>query len=633
MSSPIGSSGDVGSIYQTPSQAELDEADIEQVEDPNILSQFSDTVEQALPLDPLGLGDVIQDVAAPVLALPDPSAVLASEQQVGAFMQQVSSSAGAMMANFVSGLSPTLQAQLAVNKTNGGVQNLNSAIKMQAKLDALINAGLSVIPSAPPPDYSNLFQLKGPAPLNGAVPANLTQAQQFINQTLSVSRAAQIMGKEVAAVAPDNVNPDSYSQFLAFVSMAIHNLQSYMDSVAQSDLKGNVGQATDAGSDRQQVNQAKADKAKEEAGGGIMGFLSSILSIAGLMDILSAIWQMPIPGFTELLKLSADILEPIPMVGPFAKVMAENPGQAMLILILICVQVNAVIMLGPVGIAMIAAQIAVLMVVMQSLGGGNIGPVMDDLPGELGDTFGPLTESFDLESFLSGELPLIGDGPIWLAELLAPIPLVGDIAAWGAENQGAMALVLLISLVSICFAPILMPVLLVVMMFAMGDAGEIPIVGALFADPELQRTTAADRKERNAVATANSIGKATQKVAEDSGASEDTAKLISMIMKLIAMLMNLKSAAQGGTVGPISMSEIMGVVGELTKMGIGGEAFKQAEAAGATGDMQGMFDQLNQGFGLNELTPATMATTLQGALDGYVMGPDTGAYNMDLSQT
>jgi hypothetical protein len=607
------------------------------------------------------------DPSSPDLPASDENAAAASEQQVKNMQNIMQQLATGNAKDIIKQLNipPELKAALlrGGDSAEQAVQILSGQLSGKAQMEALAQLGLKTVPVMDGLSPSS-FGFPSPGPVDPLAPLGRQQAQLAMNQMDSTAKAAQIVGAEAKNGTPGG---DSLAAFLATISKAIQDLQQFLGSVQQADLKGNLGQSTEAGGDAGQVAEAKREeaekKAKEQAGGGLFGGLSGLLGgipiIGDLLggaqgggmfgDMFSGMGNIPIVG--DLMDSLGGMLEGIPIIGDLFKGLGGEDGLGGMLGGI--VSMALMVMLFPISLLLMGGM----------MGGGQAGAEMaEEGTGEVQEkksksknAGGPdaaakgaeasataSKEAVDKDKKVEknesksdgggllgglfggggGDIPIIGDMLKGFTDLFSGIPIIGDLI--GGDNPMGMLLMGVL-----CIAcPVMIPVLLLLGVVGGGEGGNIPIIGDLLGgDGGLgglfgaggDKSSKDAKAAGNAVATSEAYGTATKQLLEDSGVSEDNAQLVAQIQKLISMLVSLKAAAQGGDISAIPTDQIMSIVEELSAKGIGGDSFKQAIALGQSGDAQGMINAISKGLPTN---PADIASLMSKGSAGLVSNAD-----------
>ncbi|MDP1836488.1 MAG: hypothetical protein Q8K75_11265 [Chlamydiales bacterium] len=730
MSSPIGGGGDVSQVYQ-PAVADTD--DLGQIfTDGRAAELQGDSISKSTEMDKQ-IKSLSEDSSSPKLFPSNEQANTASKEQVKDLQQTIKNLAGGDVQAFLQGLPP--EVQQAIKEGNPDAQMLLGNVQGQKQLEALASLGLQTVP-----DVSNLnlkgTTFPGPGPIDSTAPLGDQMAQILSNQVDSSGKAMQMAGAEAAALPPGTPGGDSLAAFLSSISGAISKLQEYLGTVQQADLKGNAGQAVDAGSDRGQLAQSAAAEKKESGGGGLFGGLGDMLGgipiigdllggggggLGGLTDMFSGIpiigdllgggggggigdmfsglmgGDVPILG--DMLKGLADMTSGIPIIGDLMKTLGDNPMMAVVGAVTFVAVTAMAMCTGPFAPLIGAGAAALVMGGMGMMSGeGGMGdmfkdiPILGDLMGSLGGIMGggggsSKSSSSDEEGASSGggtggdmlgglmgggggtggdmlggimgggggssstgegssgggssssssgdsggggmlgglmggggggggggdggmlggilpsELPLVGGMVSGVTDMFSGIPLIGGVADWVGDNQGAALLTGVLSVVAFPFAPLLTPLIGMGMMGLTGGMDQIPILGDLLGGDMLGgimggggSSDKAAQQSGQSNAVADAYGSTAQKIAEESGVSEENSEIVGQLQKLISMLVAIKAAAAGGGTPTIPTDQMLAIVQDLSAQGVGGAAFQQAIAAGQSGDSAGMVNALSQGF-------------------------------------
>lgn len=577
------------------------------------------------------------DSDSPQLPPADPEALAVSQQQMAKLHKMKSTLVEQKMSGLLASLPPDLQAayQLGMQEASRDQQIQGAKIQSQQQIEAMASLGLESIADSSSYDYSTL-SFPPPGKIEATDPFEKQQAQYAANQIYTAGHQVQMLKAESSS--------DSLSAFLASISKAITELQEYLGTVQNADLKGSLGQSTEAGGDRAQIDAAKREEAKESSNplgalGGlgdlIMSPIQAILKIipglgslfgkgeGSLGSMFGGLMGTDIPILSDLLKGISDMTSGIPLVGDITKLMEENPTAALIAGIVGLCAMGPAIVMGPFAIvAGLGAAALVFGGLMLLSGKEEDIPLLGDIM-SLVDTSSPTTQKTEKKSAETGEgagaqkkpnredrgvKGGLMDGVMAMSGIGTIQSLLGKGSSESSESSSDSSGLFgggigdLLSLTGIgmigkltgsntlsslfpsaCFmSPI-------TMLFS-GDAGKTPIL-----EDAVGTATTDVQSAGQSAALSDLYGATVKQIAEDEGVSAQNAELIGQIQKLIAMLVQLKAAIQNGG-STISTAEITEVVKNLSAEGVGGDSFKEAVAAGERGDLQTMIEFLSGGF-------------------------------------
>lgn len=548
---------------------------------------------QASDVDGVDLSPFIVGLDAPIPIPPDPQILAASNEDITNFENLVRDSSDAMVQNYIAAMPQSIQVAYATGKQDPQLDQLMGQMTTTAQMGTIGSLGLKSIPQADPVDDSSVSSLPPPGKFDATASPAQQKAQLLSNGMESTLNASKILSAQAELTAGGGAEAGSLSAFLKAIGDAITELKQFLGSMAQKDLKINLGQAVDAGSDAATLHQHKIEQAIKDqqaaaAGpGGIFGFIQDLVSIfispilslfgidplggtggmfSGLQSFSKKILDADVPLIGSLLRQLSKMTEGIPIVGQITQMLADHP----MLLVLACVGGMMMTAGLPFGAVIFGPTLFTLGLLVE---GGKL-PFVDDLLGT------------------NGEVPVIGGLISKLSGLIEQIPIAGDMfkSAGGDNQQAVLAGMITFAVLALTGGILLAPLLaLLTMALYSSMSGQTA--------PTNQEKPNAAAQRGSTTAVTNGASSLAKKVAKDRELSESNAELMVQIQKLISILLQMQAAAQGGTVGPIPTEQLMGILNQLSAAGLSSPQLEKAKKLGNNGDLPGMMSALADAYG------------------------------------